>query len=132
MKQIYFSYDKWEDYNAGMYYDDLDNITIDEAINLSYNLLVDLDELKIYMLKVTRVWINSTLHNLTNSSMNHQAWLGQSACMLKNNVPERYTRMAWRELTEEQKYKANKVADRVKFEWVISYDINYRLDKWLK
>lgn len=115
MKRVFYPYTLWEDFQNGMYNEDKENrqLRIEKAL-LLFN---DLDLLYFYMKKVTRYWIYATEHNLTNSSMNHQAWLGQCACSMFFDIHEDETREAWRLLTNDQILEANAVADKVYNEW---------------
>ena len=119
MKRVFYPYDLWEDYQNGMYNEDKNNrqLRIDKALKL----FDDLDLLYFYMKKVVKTWVYATEHNLTNSSMNHQAWLGQCACSLFFGIHEDETRQAWGLLTDEQRQLANNVADKVYNEWKESY-----------
>ncbi len=58
-------------------------------------------------------WPNAAAHNLTNKSINRKAWIGQAACSFACNTPEILTRLAWVELTTDQRIKANNIAQGV-------------------
>lgn len=74
-----------------------------------------------WMLKVIKKWKYSCEHNLTNTAMNRQAWVGHAACCLAIGCPEDITRLAWSFLTEDQQNKANKKADEAIEKWEMEY-----------
>ena len=126
IKQIYHHYAKWED--VGMWYSITDKgqeyNKIQEAIKFT-------GDHKLYgswMLKVVELWTFSCEHNLSNTSINRQAWIGHAAAYLAIQSPEELTRQAWWELTEEQRNLANKQADKAIKIW----ERNQRLKHTLK
>ena len=64
-----------------------------------------------YMMKVIVEYPKSCEQFLTNPSINRQAWIGHAAANIAIQCPEYLTRIAWKELTEEQRILANKQAD---------------------
>lgn len=120
MKQRFYHYTLWEDFQNGMY-DEIKEGR-EERIRNAAQLLSDTDLLYKQMTRVTHEWKYATEQNLTNTSINHQAFLGQTACNIYAGIKEDETREAWGRLTQEQRYKANKVADRVRDEWVHEYE----------
>lgn len=123
MKRIYYPYTEWEDYLHGMYRKEKDkDYTLD-----SFNLLTNLEDLYKAMKTVSESWTKCASMNLTNSSINHQAWLGQSACCFSFKAPEEHTRNAWWMMTDRQRIEANKIADQVKKEWLEIYKYGKQL-----
>ena len=122
MKQVFYHYTLWEDFKNGMYDEIKDGRN--ERVNKAVELLSDTKKLYENMKRVTREWKFATEQNLTNMSINHQAFLGQTACNIYAGVKEDETREAWGILTNEQRYKANKVADKVYYEWERDYTRN--------
>ena len=119
MKRIYHHYSKWEDYQSGMYNEIKEgrDLRIKKALELLTN-----DELcYYYMKKVSVEWKNACEHIFTNR-FNHQAFLGQCACAMYADVRDNETKMAWWQLTEEQRYNANRIADIVYNEWMVEYE----------
>ena len=119
MKQVFYHYTLWEDFKNGMYDEIKEGRTtrIEQAIYL----LSNTELLYKYMKKVTVEWKYATEQNLTNMSMNHQAFLGQTACNIYAGIKEDETREAWGYLTNKQRYEANKIADLVDYEWKREY-----------
>lgn len=115
MKQIYHHYTKWEDFQNGMYNEDKQER--ESRVQKAVALLSDVAELYVQMTRVTNEWEKATEQNLTDNSINHQAFLGQTACAIWQGIHEDETREAWGRLSNEQRYKANRVADRVDEEW---------------
>lgn len=123
MKQKYYHYTMWEDFQNRMY-DEVKEGRQDRVKKAVY-LLSNTSLLYEQMTRVTQEWKYATEQNLTNASINHQAFLGQTACNIWKGVKEDETREAWGILTCEQRYKANKVADRVFEEWKAQYEGKY-------
>lgn len=120
MKQVFYHYTQWEDFQAGMY--DEVKEGRQERIEKAIELLTNLDLLFEYMTMVTQEWRKATEQNFTNGSINHQAFLGQTACCIWAGIKEDETREAWGKLTNEQRYKANSVADEVYLNWLREYE----------
>ena len=78
-----------------------------------------------YMLRVVHEWKFSCENALTDRNLNRRAWVGHAACALALNCPEHITRQAWSFLTDEQRFLANKEADRAIRVW----EHNYRKSK---
>ena len=111
MIQIYHPYWLWEDYNNGMYDSDLKENEI-ELIDKSIELLRS-DLFFSIGLKMILKWKYSCENNLTNSMINRRAWIGRATCSFNHQCPELLTRIAWNELSEIEKNKANNYADRI-------------------
>lgn len=120
MKQVFYHYTMWEDFQNRMY--DEVKEGRQARVKQAAAILSDLDLLYEQMTRVTREWKCATEQNFTNNSINHQAFLGQTACNIYAGIKEDETREAWGMLTNEQRYKANKVADRVFLEWRRRYE----------
>lgn len=113
LKRIFHNYKTWEDHEHGMY----ENRNDEEMIKKSSELLKDLDKLYDKMSYVSKNWTYSSEHNLSNPSMNHQAWLGHAACSYNHGATEKESVAAWWTLNKEEQVKANAVADLVDDEW---------------
>lgn len=74
-----------------------------------------------YMVRVTHEWPISCENALTDPHLNHKAWVGHAAVALAHGIPEDVTRQAWAYLTDEQKYLANKEAERAVAAWKMRY-----------
>lgn len=84
-----------------------------------------------YMVKVTEQWPISCENALTDSFINQKAWIGHAAVALAMNCPEHITRKAWKYLTDEQQYLANKQAERAIQTWKNLYFESKQLHKGL-
>ena len=62
-------------------------------------------------------WPYSSEHNLSAKCLNRKAWMGWAACCVNHGSTEYTTRNAWRYLSDEQKDKANAIAQTVIEEW---------------
>lgn len=120
MKQVFYPYTMWEDYQARMY--DEVKEGRQERIQKAIELLTNPDLCFEFMTLVTQEWKYATEQTFTNTSINHQAFLGQTACCLWAGVKEDETREAWGRLTNEQRYKANSIADEVYENWLREYE----------
>lgn len=65
------------------------------------------------MKEVVEAWPRTMLNNLTNPSINKRAFLGHCAVCFKLGITESTTREAWKLLTDQQRYDADKVAQEV-------------------
>lgn len=74
-----------------------------------------------WMLTVIKQWTYSCLENLSNTSINRQAWIGHAACCLAIGCPEDITRLAWHQLTQRQQDDANIQADIAIANWEAKY-----------
>lgn len=122
MKRIYHPYQKWEDYQNGMY-DLLKEYTEEEEEQLARmvkDLLSNSRNFEYIATKVITEWINSAELNLSNPSRNRQAWIGQASCCYALKVPERITKLGWHLMTPSQQTEANRVADLVIKQWEVN------------
>lgn len=121
MKQKFYRYELWEDYQNGMYVnrnDDQKPVRVEQAVLL----FRDIDALKEEMRYVAMNWKIAAEVNLTNPTVNHQAWLGQAACCHYCGCGDFETIEAWHVLTEDERRAANACADTVYSEWERKYE----------
>jgi len=95
----------WECYKNGMYENKGDS-------NDAITILSDCEIFDSVLEEVITKWVISSEHHLLNHFINRQAFCGQIACCYWFGVGERVTRKAWKRLTNMQRYKANKIADK--------------------
>jgi hypothetical protein len=119
MKQVFHPYQQWEGFKSGMY--EPCKLGRADRVMTAKQLLTNLEALKLEMTRVTIEWPIETEHVLTDASISHRAWLGQSACNIYADVKEDETREAWGYLTEKQRREANRVADAVDDLWRKQY-----------
>ena len=117
MKQLFHRYELWEDYKNGMYQNKNDDLK-ENRIQMAYNLFKNEKKLYEEMKYVAFNWKYASEVNLTNNSINHQAWLGQASCNHYCKIGDLETIEAWHRLTNEERQKANNIADKVYFEWL--------------
>ena len=120
MKTKYYNYLLWEDYQNGMYKQQ--NEGVEERIEKAVVLFKNEDELYRAMKYVAFNWKISAEVNFTNPSINHQAWLGQASQCYVNKCSDLETIKAWHLITEEERQKANYIADKVYYEWYNKYN----------
>lgn len=129
-KRIWHPYWKWEDMQAGMWRlvsaKEEAASYLKEAIAFTGNARLYGD----WMLRVVEEWPYSCEHNLTDQSLNKQAWIGHAACCLARGCPEQITRQAWSLLSDEARIAANLRADEAIKEWSTRYaEKNQRMAK---
>ena len=119
MKRVYHHYTKWEDFQSGMY--DEVKEGREERVQKAVKLLTSDILCYWYMRRVTLEWKHACEQTFTNRH-NHRSFLGQCACALYAGVHEDETRKAWGLLTEQQRYRANEIADIVYEKWRAEYE----------
>jgi len=108
IERIFLPYTEWEEVNSNMwgvvsnrkyYLDKAVKFTGDHGLYGSF------------MFTVLFKWPKSCEHNLTNLAQNRRAWIGHAACAIAIDCPEDIVREAWSYITDEQRMRANSVAD---------------------
>ncbi len=125
LTQFYTHYETWEDYHFGMWRNISESerkILLPKAIEFTGNAKL----YGKYMKKVVKEWPYSCAMNLSNISMNRQAWIGHAACCLALGCPEDVTRQAWHYLTQKQQDDANLQADYAIELWEKKYIKGYQ------
>ncbi len=115
IKQVYIPYWYWEDWLNGMW--SKTEFDIKLAISFTGNHKKYGNAMK----KVIKKWPYTMLNSLTNPSINKRAFLGHCAASYAIKCPEYVTRLAWGELTDKQRYLADKVAQETIDEWREKY-----------
>jgi len=118
LKRVFYQCWDWEDFKAGMY---KGKVQDESLFYESKNLFLNPKELRKAMLSVCNEWPISTEYNLANTGRNRRAWLGRSSNCLHHNATENTVRIVWRSLTEEEKARANEIAESVINEWEMEY-----------
>ena len=116
MKRIYHPYWEWEDWKAGMWHP----VSASEAQDMLARAIEFTGNAALYgsfMQRVIREWPKACEHNLTETEMNRQAWIGHAACVMATGIPEHITRKAWGCLTQQQQDDANEQAQRAIDQW---------------
>lgn len=115
IKQTWTPYWLWEDWLNGMW--SKTEFDMHKCIEFTGNHVKYGEAMKIVIEK----WPNTMLNSLTNPSINKRAFLGHCAASMAIGCPEYITRMAWRELTDEQRFLADKVAQETIDKWKENY-----------
>jgi hypothetical protein len=116
IKQIFHPYSKWECGKNGMWEDVLGTKSekmIELAVKFTSNHILYGEAMR----KVIYTWKYSCENFLTDKNINRKAWLGHAACSLELNLPENIVRIAWKQLTDDQREKANLQAEKYIKEW---------------
>lgn len=126
IKQVWHNIRDWEEVASNMWGEVLDqNYALQTAIAFT-------SDHKLYgsfMNRVCNEWPISCENALTDPYINQKAWLGHAAVALAHGIPEDITRKAWSYLTDEQKYLANKEAEREVSLWKERYIKSSRIHK---
>lgn len=125
MKPIYHHYTKWEDFQNGMYNEEKEGRV--ERIQRAIQILSTEKLCYKAMQMVTSQWKYACEQNLSNNIYGHRAFLGQAACSIYAGVHEDETRQAWGMLTDDQRKKANGIADMVYREWIDAHEPNAQM-----
>ena len=120
IKQVYHPYWLWEDFKNGMW-NDISREEESKLLKIAIEFTGDHIKYGKSMMKVIEAWPITCEHNFTNSSINHQAHIGNCAVCLELGIPEHVTRRAWKYLTDEQRKLANGQADLALEAWEIMY-----------
>lgn len=118
MKRVYHPHTEWEEIPAGMWSEVEDRKAM---LNKAIDFTGDHALYGSYMTRVVREWPVSCENALTDPQLNKKAWVGHTACAMALGCPEDITRKAWGELSDEQRFLANKEADRAIREWEHAY-----------
>ena len=115
INRVWVEYWLWEDYCNGFYNTNCSNELA--LIQESVSYMKDYDLFKEGMERAVFNWHNSMLNNLTNSSMNKIAYIGQCANCFDNKIPSFVTKKAWKLLTEQEMKINNNSALNVFESW---------------
>lgn len=111
IKQVYIPFWEWEDYINGMWR----RVSKDEEEKMLLQAIDFTGDHVRYgeaMLKVSQEWPRTMLNSLTNKSINRRAFIGHCAVCYQLKIPEYITRQAWKELTNEQRWLADDIAEK--------------------
>lgn len=120
IKQVWIPYWEWEDWINGMWRS-LSKEDEHDALQKAIEFTGDHIRYGNAMGEVIELWPRTMLNSLSNSGINRRAFLGHCAVQFKINVPEYITRMAWGELTDEQRELADQAAQSHIDNWIQSY-----------
>jgi hypothetical protein len=115
--RIFHTFDKWEAVGAGFFSPGIKGRDREECEQEYGAFLSDSDAFASGIEKVFKEWPNSSEHNLTNSSMNRIAWIGQSAACAARGLPATF-RGGFSNLPEEKQTVANELALRYLNSWL--------------
>lgn len=107
--RVFHTFDKWEAVAAGFFLPGLKGRDKSDCEQEYGAFLADSLQFEVGIKKVFSDWPNSTEHNLTNSSMNRIAWIGQAAACAAKGLPSTF-RGGFSALPKETQDVANKLA----------------------
>ena len=111
IKQVYIPYWEWEDYINGMWR----KVPKEQELEMLIKAIKFTGNHIKYggaMLEVSKKWPKTMLNSLTNQSINRRAFIGHCAVQYKIGIPEYITRMAWKQLTDKQRFLADDIAEK--------------------
>jgi hypothetical protein len=115
--RIFHTFDKWEAVQAGFFAPGVKGRTKEDCEQEYGAFLADLSRFEIGIQKVFREWPNSCEHNLTNSSMNRIAWIGQAAACAMLGLPSTF-RGGFSALSKDKQDEANELALKYLNNWL--------------
>jgi ParB-like chromosome segregation protein Spo0J len=115
--RIFHTFDKWEAVEAGFFAPGLKGRDKEECEQEYGVFLSDSNRFAEGIQKVFKEWPNSCEHNLTNSSMNRIAWIGQAAACAAIGLPSTY-RGGFSKLPKEVQDVANNLALEYLNKWL--------------
>lgn len=118
LERVYRPYDRWEEMRHNMWGACIDRKRL-KAIAIDFT--SNHKRYGRFMMRVVKEWPISCENALTDESINQRAWIGHAAVALAHEIPEDITRDAWKELTHEQQFLANKEADAAIQAWKYNY-----------
>lgn len=118
IKRLWEPWELWEDYKHNFYGGVVEDWQRDNTMQMYADMLRDLSRFEAALQVITREWVHSNRHNLTNVGLNRVAYLGQCACALLYKAPHKECRGGYQLLSEEEKSAADAMAQKY-------------LDKWL-
>lgn len=120
--RIFHTFDKWEAVDAGFFAPGIKGRDKEECEQEYGAFLADSKRFAEGIEQVFKEWPNSCEHNLTNSSMNRIAWIGQAAACAAVGLPSTY-RAGFSKLPEETQTKANELALQYLNKWLSSRNL---------
>ena len=113
IKEYAHPYWLWEDWQNGMY----DDLCRYEYVQKAIEVLGDPEKCKKAMERVIAEWKYSAETNLLSDVkqdfVGDNAWMGAACCSIECKCTVSEVRNAWWRLTEQQRRKANNIADRI-------------------
>lgn len=120
LTRVYHPYNEWEEIRFNMWgecFNETEKQWLERIIAFTGDHIL----YGFYMNKVIKDWPISCENALTDPFINKKAWVGHAATAYATFAPEHITRKAWRYLSDEQKYLANKQAERAIQSWENMY-----------
>lgn len=112
ISRIYHPYWLWEEYKLG-FYNNFSNNDFKRLRPKVIELFSSYEDTSLYMDRVVNEFLYSCEHNLSNTSMNRVAFLGQCASLLHNGSPSELTMKSWKYVPEEYQKQANIIAESI-------------------
>lgn len=120
--RIFHTFDKWEAVAAGFFAPGVKGRDKDECEAEYGAFLASLPDFEKGIQKVFKEWPNSCEHNLTNSSMNRIAWIGQAAACAALGLPSTF-RGGFSALSKDKQDEANDLAFKYLNNWLTDHNM---------
>ncbi len=117
--RIFHTFDKWEAVPAGFFAPGIKGRDKEDCEQEYGAFLADSNSFAEGIQQVFKAWPNSCEHNLTNSSMNRIAWIGQAAACAARGLPSTF-RGGFSKLPIEAQTIANNLALEYLNKWLVS------------
>lgn len=117
IRQQFVPWWEWECYKNGMWRK-LPKEQEEAAVKSAVDFTGDWEQYGAAMQEVSMAWPRTMLNSLSNVSINRRAFIGHCAATFKIGAPEYITRMAWAELTNEQRFYADREAEKYIKQWL--------------
>lgn len=118
LPRVWRRIDEWEEVPANMWGTVSDaSAALEQATEFTSNHAA----YGVAMADVVKCWQASCENALTDRNLAQRAWLGHAAVAKKFGIPEDITRKAWAKLTDEQRFLANREAERYINQWRWDY-----------
>ena len=121
LTRVWHPYNRWEEVGFNMWGSVRQNER-KEYLQKAIEFTGDHELYGSWMMKVANDWKYSCEHNLTGTGNNKRAWIGHAACAYAFKCPENIVREAWWCLSEEQRNKADAVAEEAINYWQTKYN----------
>lgn len=118
-KRIFHTYENWEHIAYNFFGSNHPKWSKIQCEHKYKELLTDIQRFTNVMNRVIMEWPNACEHNLTNSSMNRIAWLGQASLAYEFQIPSIYS-SGFQLLSNKQKDAANSAALDILNQWLTS------------
>ncbi len=117
IKRIWHPWHTWECFPSNFFGHLPSNSKKKDAEKIYAEYLSDLPKFEATLKRLTKEWVHSCEHNLTNESMNRIAWLGQACMAYEFKLPSGM-RAGFNILSQSEQAAANLMAEKYLNKWL--------------